>query len=186
MTRNSRVLSKGKVCVLSIVKNRPICITLSLKAGPTVLLCGKLCFGLLLQSILKCLAGPENRNGRSRDIDRGTGNGIVPCVGRFFTRFKCTKACEPDRAPFMAGAVIAASSEEMTAAVSFLEIPALAEIVSTISFLAIFRDLLSRIAFLLNRSCRISKNIIPYICDFFYCFCFNSTFGRKHGFLKKR
>ena len=31
----------------------------------------------------------------------------------------------------------------------------------------------------------ISKYIIPYICDFFYCFCFNSPFWEKHGFWRK-
>ena len=31
----------------------------------------------------------------------------------------------------------------------------------------------------------ISKYIIPYICDFFYCFCFNSPFWGKHGFWRK-
>lgn len=60
----------------------------------------------------------------------------------------------------------------MTAVVSFLEAPARAGIASTISFPVIFREPPSRIAFLLNRSCRKSNYIVPYICDFFYCFCF--------------
>ena len=134
------------------VKNRPICISLSQKQDLQCLCAASPVFGLLLQSILKCLAGLESRNGRSRDVDRSTGSGIVSCAGRSLTRFKCTKAGEPDRVTFH-DSVGNRSKQRINncGGILFWIRLCLRKPHQQFLILVIFRDLLSRIALLLNR-----------------------------------
>lgn len=187
MTRNSCALSKGLVCVLSMIRTvRSVLLFPKNRTYSTSVL-QVLFSGYFFNESLNVL--PALKAGT---VEAGMSivapvAGLCPVRAGLLRDSNVPKPVNRTESPFTTASVIAASSESMTAAVSFLDTPALAETASTISYLVIFRDLLSRIAFLLNRSCRISKYIISYICDFFYCFCFNSPLGReKHGFLKKK